>query len=93
MLRTHEGPGPWEAWGPAQDPEKRYNVGMGSRGVHSSCGEGQETGWVEAKVGPDYTNVGGGVHGELKGKEREAGSEEERDQQTPSSEPCPMPSL
>ena len=48
---------------------------------------------MEAKVGPDYTNVGGGVHGELKGKEREAGSEEERDQQTPSSEPCPMPSL
>ena len=35
-------PGAWEAWGPAQDPEKRYNVGMGSRGVCSSCSEG----WV-----------------------------------------------
>lgn len=32
---------------------------------------------MEAKVGPDYTNVGGGVDGELRGKEREAGSEEE----------------
>lgn len=52
--------------------------------------KGQETGWVEAKVGPDYTNVGGGVHGELRDKEREAGSGEERDQQNPSSEPCPM---
>lgn len=32
---------------------------------------------MEAKVGPDYTNVGGGVQGELRGKEREAESEEE----------------
>ena len=45
---------------------------------------------MEAKVGPDYTNVGGGVHGELRDKEREAGSGEERDQQNPSSEPCLM---
>ena len=37
-----------------------------------------DLGWVEAKVGHGYTSVGGGlVHGDLRGKEKEAGSEEE----------------
>lgn len=43
---------------------------------------------MEAKVGPDYTNVGGGVQGELRGKERKQSLRKNEISRSLPPEPC-----